>query len=79
MNFSKELIPAFTLEYQYFDKLRHIRDIAIYAQIEKLRYANLPISDENMAPFCTKMGISAEEAHDSFQLLMDLGLITKGI
>lgn len=79
MNFSKELTPAFTLEYQYFDNLRHPRDIAIYAQIEKLRYASLLINDSTMEPFCTKMGISADEAQDTYKLLMELGLLKKGI
>ena len=56
--FTKELLPAFTLEYKYFDNLRHVRDEAIYTQVEKLRYADLTLDDIQMKDFCCKMGIS---------------------
>lgn len=78
LSFSKELVPAFTLEYKYFDSLRHPRDVAIYAQIEKLRYADLPLHGKDTIDFLNKMGISEQEYSDTCEHLMVLGLLIKG-
>lgn len=74
-NFFKQLVPAFVLEYKYFNNLRNITDVAIYAQIEKMHCAGLPPHHDDMNSFCLKMQISEKDFHDSCMYLMELGLL----